>query len=183
MIRVHTAKTVHAFPLGTRFSTEDEYNNLCIWAHPRPPSPEAAHRPAPQRAGRSNRLTALFGAAPSSALPLDEKSFYVHLPSSRLAEHQLRPRAGSCARPPPSAQQLHGSTTHRHSSRFFSCCCENMCPGEDGAGQSACAEEREKKPSAQHSRSVSDPQPTAALYRVSAALGRFVWQLLKITAC
>lgn len=32
MIRVHTAKAVHDFPAGTRFSTEEEYNNLCIWA-------------------------------------------------------------------------------------------------------------------------------------------------------
>ena len=31
MIRVHTATKVHDFPHGTRFSTEDEYNNLCIW--------------------------------------------------------------------------------------------------------------------------------------------------------
>lgn len=33
MIRVHTAKSVHDFPSGTRFSTEEEYNNLCIWDH------------------------------------------------------------------------------------------------------------------------------------------------------
>lgn len=32
MIRVHTSKAVHEFPSGTRFSTEDEFNNLCIWA-------------------------------------------------------------------------------------------------------------------------------------------------------
>lgn len=32
MIRVHTTlKVVHEFPSGTRFSTEEEYNNLCIW--------------------------------------------------------------------------------------------------------------------------------------------------------
>lgn len=31
MIRVHTQKNVHEFPQGTRFSTEEEYNNLCIW--------------------------------------------------------------------------------------------------------------------------------------------------------
>jgi hypothetical protein len=32
MIRVHTTlKVVHEFPAGTRFSTEEEYNNLCIW--------------------------------------------------------------------------------------------------------------------------------------------------------
>lgn len=32
MIRVHTQKSVHDFPQGTRFSTEEEYNNLCVWA-------------------------------------------------------------------------------------------------------------------------------------------------------
>lgn len=32
MIRVHTQKATHDFPEGARFSTEDEYNNLCIWA-------------------------------------------------------------------------------------------------------------------------------------------------------
>lgn len=32
MIRVHTARTVHEFPAATRFNTEDEYNNLCIWS-------------------------------------------------------------------------------------------------------------------------------------------------------
>lgn len=32
MIRVHTAKSVHDFLAGTRFSTEDEYNNLCVWS-------------------------------------------------------------------------------------------------------------------------------------------------------
>lgn len=31
MIRVHTQKSVHDFPQGTRFSTEEEYNNLCVW--------------------------------------------------------------------------------------------------------------------------------------------------------
>jgi len=31
MIRVHTQKLVHEFPSGNRFSTEDEYNNRCIW--------------------------------------------------------------------------------------------------------------------------------------------------------
>ena len=31
MIRVHTQKAKHDFPDGTRFSTEEEYNNLCIW--------------------------------------------------------------------------------------------------------------------------------------------------------
>lgn len=31
MIRVHTDKKVHDFPTGTRFSTEDDYNNLCVW--------------------------------------------------------------------------------------------------------------------------------------------------------
>ncbi len=31
MIRVHTDKKVHEFPSGTRFTTEEEYNNLCIW--------------------------------------------------------------------------------------------------------------------------------------------------------
>lgn len=33
MIRVHTQKSVHDFPAGNRFSTEEEYNNLCIWDH------------------------------------------------------------------------------------------------------------------------------------------------------
>ncbi len=32
MIRVHTSSGVHDFPAGHRFSTEEEYNNLCIWA-------------------------------------------------------------------------------------------------------------------------------------------------------
>lgn len=32
MIRVRTHKTSHDYFDGTRFSTEDEYNNLCIWA-------------------------------------------------------------------------------------------------------------------------------------------------------
>lgn len=32
MIRVHTAGTVHDFPAANRFSTEEEYNNLCIWS-------------------------------------------------------------------------------------------------------------------------------------------------------
>lgn len=32
MIRVHTDKKVHDFPAGNRFSTEEEYNNLCVWA-------------------------------------------------------------------------------------------------------------------------------------------------------
>lgn len=32
MIRVHTAKSVHEFPSGTRFATEEEFNNLCVWA-------------------------------------------------------------------------------------------------------------------------------------------------------
>ena len=32
MIRVHTQKSVHDFPSGSRFSTEEEYNNLCIWS-------------------------------------------------------------------------------------------------------------------------------------------------------
>ena len=31
MIRVHTAKEVHEFPTGTRFTTEEDFNNLCIW--------------------------------------------------------------------------------------------------------------------------------------------------------
>jgi hypothetical protein len=31
MIRVHTQKSVHDFPQGTRFSTEEEFNNLCVW--------------------------------------------------------------------------------------------------------------------------------------------------------
>jgi hypothetical protein len=31
LIKVHTPKTVHEFPTGTRFSTEEDYNNLCIW--------------------------------------------------------------------------------------------------------------------------------------------------------
>lgn len=31
MIRVHTGGKTHDFPTGTRFSTEEEYNNLCIW--------------------------------------------------------------------------------------------------------------------------------------------------------
>jgi hypothetical protein len=31
VIRVHTQKTKHDFPSGNRFSTEEEYNNLCIW--------------------------------------------------------------------------------------------------------------------------------------------------------
>lgn len=31
MIRVHTEKNIHEFPTGTRFSTEEEYNNLCVW--------------------------------------------------------------------------------------------------------------------------------------------------------
>jgi len=31
VIRVHTPKTVHEFPTGTTFSTEKDYNNLCIW--------------------------------------------------------------------------------------------------------------------------------------------------------
>jgi hypothetical protein len=31
VIRVHTPKNTHDFPAGTRFSTEEEYNNLCIW--------------------------------------------------------------------------------------------------------------------------------------------------------
>jgi len=32
VIRVHTSSGVHDFPAGHRFSTEEEYNNLCIWA-------------------------------------------------------------------------------------------------------------------------------------------------------
>lgn len=32
MIRVHTQKTIHDFPKGTRFSTEEDYNNLLIWS-------------------------------------------------------------------------------------------------------------------------------------------------------
>lgn len=32
MIRVHTQKDVHDFPDATRFSTEEDYNNLCVWA-------------------------------------------------------------------------------------------------------------------------------------------------------
>ena len=32
MIRVHTQKTAHDFPQGNRFSTEEEYNNLCVWS-------------------------------------------------------------------------------------------------------------------------------------------------------
>lgn len=31
MIRVHTETKVHDFPHGSRFSTEEEFNNLCIW--------------------------------------------------------------------------------------------------------------------------------------------------------
>lgn len=31
MIRVHTSRQVHVFPSGKRFTTEEEYNNLCIW--------------------------------------------------------------------------------------------------------------------------------------------------------
>lgn len=31
MIRVHTSSKVHVFPAGTRFSTEEDFNNLCIW--------------------------------------------------------------------------------------------------------------------------------------------------------
>jgi len=31
VIRVHTEKSMHDFPAGNRFSTEEEYNNLCIW--------------------------------------------------------------------------------------------------------------------------------------------------------
>lgn len=32
MIRVHTSSKTHDFPDGTRFSTEEDYNNLCVWA-------------------------------------------------------------------------------------------------------------------------------------------------------
>ena len=35
MIVVHTSTGVHEYPDATRFSTEDQYNNLCIWAGPR----------------------------------------------------------------------------------------------------------------------------------------------------
>jgi hypothetical protein len=31
VIRVHTDKGVHSFPKGNRFSTEEVFNNLCIW--------------------------------------------------------------------------------------------------------------------------------------------------------
>lgn len=31
MIRVHTSSKVHEFPTGTRFSTEEGFNNLCVW--------------------------------------------------------------------------------------------------------------------------------------------------------
>jgi len=33
VIRVHTSKMVHDFPSATRFSTEEEYNNLCVWTN------------------------------------------------------------------------------------------------------------------------------------------------------
>lgn len=32
MIRVHTPGAVHDFPAANRFSTEEEYNNLCVWS-------------------------------------------------------------------------------------------------------------------------------------------------------
>lgn len=32
MIRVHTGKQVHEFPSAGRFSTEEDYNNLCVWS-------------------------------------------------------------------------------------------------------------------------------------------------------
>ena len=31
MIRVHTAQSIHEFPQGNRFSTEEDFNNLCVW--------------------------------------------------------------------------------------------------------------------------------------------------------
>lgn len=31
MIRVHTAGKVFDYPDGNRFSTEEEFNNLCVW--------------------------------------------------------------------------------------------------------------------------------------------------------
>ena len=31
MIRIHVPRAVHEFPTGTRFTTESDYNNLCIW--------------------------------------------------------------------------------------------------------------------------------------------------------
>lgn len=30
-VRVHTAAAVRDYPTGVRFSTEDEFNNLCVW--------------------------------------------------------------------------------------------------------------------------------------------------------
>ena len=30
MIKVHTPKTVHEFPDGIRYLTEEDYNNLCV---------------------------------------------------------------------------------------------------------------------------------------------------------
>jgi hypothetical protein len=31
VIRVHTGDKAHEFPNGNRFSTEESFNNLCVW--------------------------------------------------------------------------------------------------------------------------------------------------------